>query len=245
MTRTSVSGFLSRAAMSALLTFGAAFPTTLCAQREDNTGGLTPAVGHWTAGVVDAQGQRMPGLIANGERWNGRSDDAALRTLAQRWFGRVDSSFVANAMSSGAFPFAVHDATASFADGILAVDFRLDGGKTDQFAGIMFGLSARGEYYAGRYNTKDGNVAVWTFANGERRVLAKGVGEKQLPLGVWHRLEVHIRGRDVTVRVVGHPELTHTHVLDAPVSGRVGLWVKRDAVTAFRGYTVVPAGKRN
>jgi len=245
MTRTSVSGFLSRVAMSALLIYGAVFPTTLSAQRADNTGGLTPAVGHWTAGVADAKGQSAPGLAANGERWDGRSDASQLRSLAQRWFGSADSAFVANGLSEGAFPFAVHEATRSFADGILAVDFRLDGGKTDQFAGIMFGLSARGEYFAGRYNTKDGNVAIWTFADGARRVLAKGVGEKQLPLGVWHRLEVHIRGRDVTVRVVGHPELTLTHVLDAPAGGRVGVWVKRDALTSFRAYTVTPARKAN
>lgn len=177
-------------------------------------------------------------ISANGERWSGRSDAAALSALARRWFGAADSSFVANAMSNGAFPFAVHDATTRFGDGMLAVDFRLDGGKSDQFAGIMFGLTSRGEYHAGRYNTKDGNVAIWTFANGERRVLAKGAGEKQLPMGAWHRLELVVRGREVQVRVVGHPELTLTHQLDSEVTGRVGVWVKRDAVTAFREFEV-------
>lgn len=234
-----------RAAALAMLLSAATTAPSLGAQAATSTGGLTAAVGHWAAGVGNAAGAMDAGVTANGERWSGRSDAAALSALARRWFGSADSSFVANAMSNGAFPFAVHDATTRFGDGMLAVDFRLDGGKSDQFAGIMFGLTPRGEYYAGRYNTKDGNVAIWTFANGERRVLAKGAGEKQLPLRVWHRLEVHIRGRDVTVRVVGHPELTHTHVLDAPVSGRVGLWVKRDAVTAFRNYTVSAVGKAN
>lgn len=85
-------------------------------------------------------------------------------------------------------------------------------------------------------------MAIWTYANGERRVLAKGTGEKQLPLGAWHRLELRVRGREVQVRVAGHPELTLTYQLDSVVSGRVGLWVKRDAVTSFRGYTVTAAG---
>lgn len=234
-----------RAALFALLVSAVSTAATLRAQTTASTGGLTAAVGHWSVGANNPRGAMDAGITANGELWSGLSDAAELSALARRWFGTADSSFVANAMSNGAFPFAVHDATTTFGDGVLAVDFRLDGGKSDQFAGIMFGLTSRGEYYAGRYNTKDGNVAVWTFANGERRVLAKGVGEKQLPLGVWHRLEVHIRGRDVTVRVVGHPELTHTHVLDAPVSGRVGLWVKRDAITAFRNYTVSAVGKTN
>ncbi|MBX9854238.1 MAG: hypothetical protein K2Y26_01865 [Gemmatimonadaceae bacterium] len=236
---------LTRRAAALSLLLGASTAATLRAQTTASTGGLTAAVGHWSVGASNPKGAMDAGITANGELWSGRSDAAELSALARRWFGTADSSFVANAMSNGAFPFAVHDATTKFGDGVLAVDFRLDGGKSDQFAGIMFGLTSRGEYYAGRYNTKDGNVAVWTYANGERRVLAKGAGEKQLPLGAWHRLEVHIRGRDVTVRVVGHPELTHTHVLEAPVSGRVGLWVKRDAVSAFRNYKVSAVGKTN
>ncbi|MBL0891388.1 MAG: hypothetical protein IBJ19_12350 [Gemmatimonadaceae bacterium] len=228
-----------------LLLTAASANSALGAQAAPSTGGLTAAVGHWTAGVRNAAGGMEAGISADGERWNGRSDAAQIAALARKWFGAADSSFVANAMSNGAFPFAVHEATTSFGDGVLAVDFRLDGGKSDQFAGIMFGLSARGEYYAGRYNTKDGNVAIWTFANGERRVLAKGTGEKQLPLGVWHRLEVRVRGREVQVSVAGHPELTLTHALESPVPGRVGLWVKRDAVTAFRNYGVSPVRKTN
>lgn len=35
------------------------------------------------------------------------------------------------------------------------------GGKSDQVAGILFGLSPQGEYYAARYNTKEGNLAIW------------------------------------------------------------------------------------
>lgn len=232
-----------RAAALAMLLSAATTAPSLGAQAAASTGGLTAAVGHWAAAVGNAAGAMDAGISANGERWSGRSDAAALSALARRWFGSADSSFVANAMSNGAFPFAVHDATTRFGDGMLAVDFRLDGGKSDQFAGIMFGLTPRGEYYAGRYNTKDGNLAIWTYANGERRVLAKGAGEKQLPLGAWHRLELVVRGREVQVRVVGHPELTLTHQLDSVVSGRVGLWVKRDAVTSFRGYTVSPVGK--
>ncbi len=234
-----------RAVVLAMLLSAASTATSLGAQAATSTGGLTAAVGHWAAGVTNTAGATDAGITANGERWSGRSDAAALSALARRWFGTADSSFVANAMSNGAFPYAVHDATTRFGDGMLAVDFRLDGGKSDQFAGIMFGLTSRGEYYAGRYNTKDGNVAIWTFANGERRVLAKGAGEKQLPMGAWHRLELRVRGREVQVRVAGHPELTLTHQLDSAVSGRVGVWVKRDAVTSFRGYTVTAAGKAN
>jgi hypothetical protein len=33
------------------------------------------------------------------------------------------------------------------------------------------------------------------------------------------------------------------HTLEAPPAGRVGVWVKRDAVTSFRDFVAEPAGR--
>jgi len=113
------------------------------------------------------------------------------------------------------------------------------GGKSDQVAGILFGLSPQGEYYAARYNTKEGNLAIWGFANGERRVVARGNVKTQLPLNTWHTLQVTVAGKTVRVSLASDSTLSVTHTFDTAPTGRVGVWVKRDAITAFRAFDVL------
>jgi hypothetical protein len=80
--------------------------------------------------------------------------------------------------------------------------------------------------------------------NGQREVLKHGEAHVQLPLGSWQELVVAIRGRQVRVHVSGHDSVRAEHELPAPPAGRVGLWVKRDAITAFRSFIAEPAGMR-
>ena len=61
----------------------------------------------------------------------------------------------------------------------------------------------------------------------------------KLPLNVWHTLTLRVDGTRVTV--AANDSITLTHELPGQVSGRIGLWTKRDAVTAFRNFQ---AGKR-
>ncbi|MBL0940319.1 MAG: hypothetical protein IBJ03_15600 [Gemmatimonadaceae bacterium] len=196
-------------------------------------GPLVGVVGHWTDTTIGT-----PGLVVNGERWDGKTSTDALERAGTRLFGTADPAFVTNGMAAGAFPFAVHESTKVFQSGELRVSFNLLGGKSDQFAGVMFGLNARGEYHAARYNTKDGNLAIWAFSNGERRVIGRGTVHAQLPLNKWHTLVVTVRGKAVTVALAEDASLTFTHTLDVAPEGRVGLWAKRDAITAFREFAV-------
>ena len=196
---------------------------------------LTGVVGHWsdtTAGT--------PAVVVNGEKWSGTTSKGELENASRRLFGSVNDTFLANMTSATVFPVAVVPEVNTFSSGTLRVQFNMMGGKSDQNAGIIFGLQPTGEYFYVRYNTKDGNVAVWKYANGERTVLQHGEVHKQIPLGTWHELVVEIRGRQVRGYIASDTTISVEHTLDIEPVGRVGLWVKRDAITGFRGYSVAP-----
>jgi hypothetical protein len=128
----------------------------------------------------------------------------------------------------------------NFTGGTLRVQFKMIGGASDQNAGVAFNVSPDGEYLYARYNTKDGDLALWRFRNGERELIVHGTGTAKLALGEWHELVVTIRGTSLSASIAGNATLALKHTLDAAPSGRVGVWVKRDAVTAFRRFTATP-----
>ena len=74
---------------------------------------------------------------------------------------------------------------------------------TDQTAGIVFNLKPDGSYTYARYNTKDGNVAIWKFENGARTVLKHGEAHEQLPPNTWQTLTVTITGAEVSASAHG------------------------------------------
>lgn len=194
--------------------------------------GLVPVAGHWT--VVDDSGAALRG---DGERWSGETPRAELLATSQALFGSATARFADNLGGSGAFPLAVWREVPDFREGTIRVRFKLVGGKSDQNAGIVFALQPSGDYLYVRYNTKDGDVALWEFTDGARKVIAHGETSAQLGLGAWHELELRLSGRTVTGSVNGGA-LRLVHTLDRAVAGRVGVWTKRDAVTVFRGYRV-------
>jgi hypothetical protein len=204
-------------------------------QEPSASAGLVGVVGHWSDTTIGT-----PALLANGEAWNGESNPLALDTAGRRFFNEASDSFIANTSSPTAFPFAVATDVPAFSSGTLRVEFNLVGGRSDQIAGLLFGLRPTGEYFYVRYNTKDGNVALWTFRNGDRQVITHGDVHKQLPLGTWHELVVEIRGPRVSGYIAGDTTISVEHVLDTEPAGRVGVWAKRDAITAFRSFSATP-----
>ena len=136
------------------------------------------------------------------------------------------------------FPLAIAPTPSSVSDGVIRVQFKLVGGASDQNAGIVFALAPNGEYLYARYNTKDGDLALWRYANAERTVIAHGAGTSKLPLGQWHELVLTVQGRRIDAAISGTPSVTLTHTLESNPSGRVGVWVKRDALTSFKNFRV-------
>ena len=199
-------------------------------ERRRQAMGLTGIVGLWTA--VNDGG---PALQIDGAKWSGTTDLAQARSLGQALFGSASDTFVANVTAAGAFPIAVSRDVASFTGGTLRVQFRMVAGESDQTAGVVFNLQPSGEYFFLRYNTKDGNLALWAYRDGQRARVKDGENHAQLPMKVWHALTVTIAGTKVTAAIPA-AKLSFEHTLDRPVSGRVGLWTKRDSVTTFREF---------
>lgn len=203
-------------------------------KRRQQQAALIGVIGHWLP--VDDGG---PAFKVDAGKWSGQTASGHLETMRRSLFPNqaAHASFITNGAAPGAFPLAVWSPAADFTRGTLRVQFKLIGGASDQTAGIVFGLQPTGEYYFVRYNTKDGNVAVWQYAGGERTLVHHGTTKAQLPLNTWHELVVTVVGTKVTGAISGSA-LTVEHTLDKPVTGRVGLWTKRDAITSFKGYRV-------
>ena len=195
---------------------------------------LVGVLGNWTAVNDGGAALKIDGSI-----WNGAADPTRLDSVSRAIFTQPDAKFVTQATSAAAFPFAVARMANDFSNGTLNVAFKLIGGATDQNAGILFGLRPNGDYHFARYNTKDGNVAIWEYINGERKVIARGTLEKQLPMNTWHALVVTIKNGAVQATVLG-TGMQVEHVFSASVPGRVGVWTKRDAITVFRNFRISP-----
>lgn len=164
-------------------------------------------VGHWD--VVREAGEDV--VIADATKW--KTEPAAVP-----------------------FPVAAVRGVENFSEGELSVRFKLVGGESDQIAGLVFGMTPGAKrYYYVRYNTKDGNIALWEF-EGDRKRIVEGSDHLQLPLNEWHEIRVAVRGTTVTGSVNGRLHLEHT--LPRPVSGRVGFYTKRDSITAFKNFSL-------
>ncbi len=203
------------------------------AQGTRQAAALEGIIGHWTATADSA-------WTVDGSAWRGQSAPADLRRASERLFGSASDAFVRNSSAAGAFPLAVAASVRDFTSGTLRVQFKMVGGASDQNAGIVFNLSPSGEYLYARYNTKDGDLALWRFANGERQLIVHGTGTSTLALGQWHELVVTVRGRNLVASITGNSAVALAHTLDVAPTGRVGVWVKRDAITAFRGFSQTP-----
>ena len=250
--RCSVQGFHMPIAISAvrpwLLALALVIPSAV---RSQGSTGLQGVIGHWTEvaeglPIIVVDGKRtqgIPTITVDGTKWSGKTTADALQRASLSLFGGANELFVRNGSADGAFPLAVASAVGQFTGGTLRVQFSMLGGASDQNAGVVFNLQPTGEYLYARYNTKDGDLALWRFANGERQLIVHGTGSAKLPLEEWHELVVTIRDRELSASVDGVPALQLKHTLDTAISGRVGLWVKRDAVTAFRNFRVTPSGR--
>ena len=193
---------------------------------------LVPLIGHWSRGEEGG-----PTLTVDGEKWSGASTRAEIEGRTKSLWAVNSETFLTHATAADAFPLAVASDVSGFASGTVSVQFKMIGGKSDQNAGIVFGLVPSDlDYYFVRYNTKDGDVALWRFSDGKRAVIAHGEPAKaKLPMNVWHTLTLRVAGNRVTV--AANDSISLTHELPGPVFGRVGLWTKRDAITAFRNFT--------
>lgn len=204
--------------------------------RSSNTSvpSFTALVGHWTS---HREGDHTV-ITGDTRQWDGKPRGDLLEA-SRRLFPSPEDALAANASAPTSFPITVANDVADFRTGTLSMEFKLIGGASDQIAGLVFDLRPNGEYLYLRYNTRDNNLALWRFRNGDRERVADGANTRQLPLDVWHPLTLTVAGTTVSARSAG--ELTFSHDLGRAVAGRIGFWTKRDSITAFRNLRVAPA----
>lgn len=188
--------------------------------------------GNWT--VREEAGARM--LRVDGTSWQTGTPPVDLPAKAAKLFPSSAAAFAERVKAGLLFPYVVDPSVDTFSNGDIQVDFRLVGGASDQFASILFGLNADGDHYAYRYNTKDGDTALWKVVNGQRERIHHGGVHIEVPLNEWRTLKMRVNGAEITGWVNDTQALQFT--LPAPVSGKVGLWSKADSVTDYRNYRV-------
>ena len=133
------------------------------------------------------------------------------------------------------FPLALFTEPAEFSAGTASLEFKLIHGSDDYPAGLVFGHNGSSYHYV-RYNTKDGNVALWRMDGVRRTVIRHGEAHEQLAKDTWHRIELTVRGKNV--RAIVNGRLSVEHELAEPPKGQLGMWTKPDATSAFRNLRV-------
>lgn len=218
-------------AVSAWFAFGAVEALAEQEKRKSKAG-IVGVVGKWSE-TADGDG------VVRGDGAAGTVGESAAAAAAKSLFGNASSAFVANATSPAAFALAVLPDAQRFSAGVYKAQFQLVSGASDQTAGLVFDLQPTGEYLFVRYNTREGNVALWRYADGKREVVARTSDKVQLPLGEWHDIALTINGSRIIGLVNNSMRLEHD--LGREPAGRIGFWTKRDSVTMFRQISVVPA----
>lgn len=221
-----------------------AFAATLAAQGlpgSTDTVGQEPTTllalaGFWIVEEEDGPKGRRRVIRADAARWQKAARPARLDEKARVLFPAEARAFAAAVEKTQAFPFAAASDGAPLGDGEVTVQFKLTGGATDQFAGIVFGLQPDATFYGIRYNTRDGSVGVWQVRGATREYLAPGSGQRTAKVGAWHELKLRVAGTAVEGFLDGERQVTFT--LPAAVTGRVGLWTKPDSDTAFLDLVV-------
>jgi len=144
---------------------------------------------------------------------------------------------------SALFCLCIADET-SYTDVDLSVAMKGVDGKIDQGGGPVWRLQDENNYYVARMNPLESNFRLYKVIDGKRTKLASGevyvpaedIGDDDALLNKWHTIRVVHRGDNIRCFLNGEPSLEFTDS-SIPDAGKIGLWVKADAVTSFDGLT--------
>lgn len=190
-------------------------------------------VGDW---IIALDEQKKPVLQVDGRQWIKGQPSAGLAAKARTIYGAKQEEFIDSVKAYAYFPYSVAKDIPEFSNGEISMRFRLLGGQLDECAGILFNLKPNGDYLTVRYNGKEDNLVLWTFKNGKRSFVKKGVRDVPVKLGEWHRMKITVDGTQL--RGWLDDELLLEYTLSEPVSGKVGVWAKTDSVSQFDDYRV-------
>jgi hypothetical protein len=190
-----------------------------------------PVVGDWF--VTDLAGAR--GLIVDGSRWRQGTPSANLADQARRLYGERYAEFLDGVKAFAFFPLAVYTGDCPSGDLMLSVRFYPDSGRIDQGAGLAWSIAPDGSYLGARANALEDNLLFFRVVRGKRTILETVRGVETATRS-WHTLKVSLHGRNLSVSLDSTERLKRE--IDAPPSGRCGLWSKADSRVLFDDFTV-------
>jgi hypothetical protein len=207
--------------------------------KEDKVGGeptsFLPMVGNWT--IAEDEGKNV--LMVDGRQWEKGQPARGFAEKARLIYGSRHEEFIDNVKAFAYYPYAVAKGVEDFHDGEISMRFKLLGGQLDQCAGILFNLKPNGDYLTVRFNAKEDNLVLWTFANGKRSFVKRNSENMPLSMQQWHNMKIVVKGTKLEGYLNGKLLLEYT--LPSPVSGRVGVWSKTDSISDFADYSVSAA----
>lgn len=192
---------------------------------------LVPVVGIWR---IESDGDRKV-LSVDGRQWKEGQSSAGIADKARALYGERYAEFLDRVQAYAYFPYVVAKDVEDFRNGEITVRFQGLSGRIDQGAGILFNLKPNGDYLTVRANCLENNLVLWQFVKGKRSSVS-WVRNTPTASRQWHDLKVRISGTKVEGYLDGKLYLQHT--LQAPVSGRVGLWSKADSHMYFDAFSV-------
>jgi hypothetical protein len=188
-------------------------------------------VGKWA--VTEVDGTR--GLMVDGSRWRPGTPSANLLEQARRLYVQRYAEFLDGVKGFAYLPLAVYTGDCASDQLALSVRFLPRAGRIDQSAGIAWGIAPDGSYLGARASALEDNLLLVRVARGRRAILDT-VGGAQTAPRTWHTLQVTQHGRALSVALDGQELLKRE--LDAPPSGRCGLWSEGDSQVVFDDFTV-------
>ena len=124
------------------------------------------------------------------------------------------------------------------ADLALSVRLRADGGEEDRGGGLIWRAVDEQNYYVARWNPLEKNLRLYRVVAGVRVLLQSVPIEAEA--AAWHRLDVVMRGRVVTVSFDGAKVFSCADTTFA-AAGKVGLWTRSNARSSFDDLAVAEA----
>jgi hypothetical protein len=202
---------------------------------KDATGGppadFEPVIGDWY--VSEQQGAH--GLLVDGSKWRQGVPSASLADQAKRLYGERYAEFLDGVKAFAFFPLAVYKGDCSGEDLTLSMRFYPIAGRIDQGAGIAWSVAPDGSYFGARANALEDNLLFFHVVRGKRTIL-ENVRGVHTSTRTWHTLKVVLHGRALSVELDGKQRLKRE--VEAPASGRCGLWSKADSQVLFDDFTV-------
>lgn len=116
-----------------------------------------------------------------------------------------------------------------YSDFELEVEFKALTGEEDQGGGPIWRYQDPDNYYIARANPLENNFRVYKVVNGNRRQM--GSSNLKVTTGKWHNIKIKNKGNKIQCY---YDRRLYLEVNDNTFKkGKIGLWTKADAVTAF------------